>query len=34
MATSGDPDRLRESARQLAGIEVIEPVLACVWNGV
>jgi glutamate racemase len=33
LATSGDPDRLRDSARQLAGIEVIEPVLACVWNG-
>jgi glutamate racemase len=32
LATSGDPDRLRESARQLAGIEVVEPVLACVWN--
>jgi glutamate racemase len=32
LATSGDPDRLRESARRLAGIEVVEPVLACVWN--
>lgn len=33
LATSGDPARLREWARRLAGIEGTEPVLACVWNG-
>ncbi|HET9201637.1 MAG TPA: glutamate racemase [Acidimicrobiia bacterium] len=33
LASSGDPDLLRERAGQLAGIEATEPVLACVWNG-
>lgn len=33
LATSGDPDRLRRVARQLAGIETGETVLACSWNG-
>jgi glutamate racemase len=33
LATSGDPERLGDLARQLAGIEATEPVLACVWNG-
>jgi glutamate racemase len=32
LATSGEPKRLRESARRLAGIEATEPVLACAWN--
>lgn len=32
LATSGDPDRLRASAKGLAGIEATAPVLACVWN--
>ncbi len=33
LATSGDPESLREWAHRLAGIEGTEPVLACVWNG-
>jgi glutamate racemase len=33
LATSGDPERLRESARRLAGIEATEPVVAWAWNG-
>jgi glutamate racemase len=33
LATSGDPERLGDSAKELAGIEATEPVLACVWNG-
>jgi glutamate racemase len=33
LASSGDPERLRERAGRLAGIEATEPVLACVWNG-
>ena len=32
LATSGDPDRLRQMARRLTGIEATEPVLACSWN--
>jgi glutamate racemase len=32
LVTSGDPEMFRESAKRLAGIDVMEPVLACVWN--
>jgi glutamate racemase len=32
LATSGDPERFRRVARALAGIEALEPVLACSWN--
>lgn len=32
LATSGDPNRLGEMARRLAGIEPTQPVLACAWN--
>ncbi len=32
LATSGEPERFRQVARELAGIEALEPVLACNWN--
>jgi glutamate racemase len=32
LATSGDPERFRQVARELGGIETSEPVLACIWN--
>ena len=32
LATSGDPERFRRVAHALAGIEAVEPVLACSWN--
>ncbi|MGH8947826.1 MAG: glutamate racemase, partial [Acidimicrobiia bacterium] len=32
LATSGEPERFLEVARVLAGIEAVEPVLACNWN--
>jgi glutamate racemase len=32
LATSGDPERFRRVAHALAGIETLEPVLACSWN--
>jgi glutamate racemase len=32
LATSGEPERFRQVARELAGIEALEPVLACIWN--
>jgi glutamate racemase len=32
LATSGDPARFEQRARDLAGIETDEPVLACTWN--
>ncbi len=32
LATSGDPTRFELLARDLAGIETEEPVLACTWN--
>jgi glutamate racemase len=32
LATSGEPERFRQVARELAGIEALEPVLACSWN--
>ena len=34
LATSGDPDRFGDLARDLAGIVATEPVLACSWNEV
>ena len=32
LATSGEPERFRQVAREVAGIEALEPVLACNWN--
>lgn len=32
LATSGDPIRFEQLARDLAGIETEQPVLACTWN--
>jgi len=32
LATSGDPVRFEHLARELAGIETDQPVLACTWN--
>jgi glutamate racemase len=32
LATSGDPERFRHVARELARIEARESVLACTWN--
>jgi len=32
LATSGEPERFRQVALELAGIEALDPVLACNWN--
>jgi glutamate racemase len=32
LATSGDPERFRRVAHALAGIDALEPVLACNWD--
>jgi glutamate racemase len=32
LATSGDPEHFRRVSYELAGIESLEPVLACTWN--
>jgi glutamate racemase len=34
LATSGDPERFHRVAHALAGIDALEPVLACTWNDI